>query len=136
MLIDTSTLSEVIKGHDTNVQARARLYLESHQRFTFSIMTRFEVLRGLHAKAADRQLANFEVFCSRSVVLPLDDTAIVEAAEIYGFLHQKGLLIDDVDILIAATAKVRGMGVITENPYHFNRVPNLEVRNWRSAGRR
>jgi tRNA(fMet)-specific endonuclease VapC len=134
LLIDTSTLSEVIKGRDAEVRAKAQLYLNRHGRFTFSSLTRFEILRGLRAKRAERQLVNFELFSSQSDVLPLDDAAIVEAARIYGLLYQRGQLIDDVDILIAATAKIRGMGVITENVEHFNRIDDLAVQSWRSQG--
>jgi len=36
---------------------RARAYLAVHQRFTFSIIARYEVLRGLHAKSPAAQLA-------------------------------------------------------------------------------
>ena len=39
-LIDTSTLSDVIKGKDDSVQQKAHAYLKRHQRFTFSILTR------------------------------------------------------------------------------------------------
>lgn len=46
-LIDTDTLSEVIKGRDPHVLRQAGEYLSAHQRFTFSIITRYEILRGL-----------------------------------------------------------------------------------------
>ncbi len=71
LLLDTSTLTEVIKGRSDAVRERARVYLISQRRFTFSILTRFEILRGLYAKGAARQIKEFDVFCSRSQVLPL-----------------------------------------------------------------
>jgi tRNA(fMet)-specific endonuclease VapC len=36
----------------------------------------------------------------------------------------------DADILIAASAIVRGMKVITNNENHFRRIPNLQIDNW------
>ena len=51
-LLDTDTLSEVMKGRDPQVQRRARQYLASYGCFTFSIITRYEILRGLKAKGA------------------------------------------------------------------------------------
>jgi hypothetical protein len=42
-LLDTDTLSEVMKGIDPQVQANARLYLRAFGRFTFSLITRYEI---------------------------------------------------------------------------------------------
>ena len=65
-LLDTDTLSEVMKGRDPQVQRRARQYLASYGCFTFSIITRYEILRGLKAKGATRQIATFRERCSFS----------------------------------------------------------------------
>ena len=88
-LLDTDTLSEVMKGRDLQVR-RAREYLAVHKRFTFSILTRYEILRGLKAKGATRQLRAFERQCRRSEVLPLTDPIVERAAEIYAELKRKG----------------------------------------------
>ena len=130
VLLDTSTLSEVIKGRSDAVRKRARAYLISQRRFTFSILTRFEILRGLYAKGAVRQIEEFDVFCSRSKVLPLTDTAVVNAARIYSLLRSRGESIDDLDILIAATAQANRLGIATENVDHFRRIPGLEIESW------
>lgn len=59
MLLDTSTLSDIIKGRNRTVTRRARQYLAKHGQFTFSTLTRYEILRGLEAKKATRQLMRF-----------------------------------------------------------------------------
>ena len=131
-LVDTATLSEVIKGKDERVAQRARDYLDHHLSFTFSILTRYENLRGLMAKEARRQIQRFEEQCQRSRVLPLTDEIVVRAAEIYGDLHRRGGIIGDADTLIAATALVHGLPVTTENVDHFLRVQGLRVESWRA----
>ena len=131
-LLDTVTLSEVIKGRDPAVLRHAREYLSVHGCFHFSIITRYEILRGLKAKDAFRQVELFESQCRASVVLPLTDEVVVRAAEIYGVLHKRGSLIGDADTLIAATALVHGLELVTENPDHFGRVPDLVFESWRS----
>jgi tRNA(fMet)-specific endonuclease VapC len=45
-------------------------------------------------------------------------------------LKKKGALIEDADILIAATAIKNELVVITDNTRHFDRIDNLEVSNW------
>lgn len=131
-LIDTDTLSEVIKGRDPHVLARAAEYLSVHQRFAFSIITRYEILRGLKAKGAARQIASFQERCKKSVVLALSDDIVNMAAEIYATLYREGQLVSDADILIAATAIVHGLDLVTENPGHFKRIKDLRVSSWRT----
>ncbi len=131
MLLDTDTLSEVMKGQDLHINRHAAVYLSKYGKFTFSIITRYEILRGLEAKQAFRKIQVFEERCEESLILPLSDEIIVQAAEIYGELYRKGQLISDADILIAATAKVNNLVLVTGNQAHFQRVSGLSLANWR-----
>jgi tRNA(fMet)-specific endonuclease VapC len=130
-LLDTNTLSEIMKGVDLHMQDHARRYLGIFRYFTFSIITRYEILRGLKARRATRQLARFEQRCQHSQVLPLTDEIIVQAAEVYAVLYQEGQLISDADILIAATALTHHLVLVTENVNHFRRIPGLSIESWR-----
>ncbi len=131
-LLDTSTPSAVMKQRDRHVQERAREYLHAHRRFTFSILTRYEILRGLKAKRAGRQIERFDRQCVVSEILPLTDSIVLKATDIYASLHERGKLIGDADTLIAATAVVHGLGLVTENTDHFIRIPELNVESWRA----
>lgn len=131
-LLDTDTLSEVMKGRNPQVQIAAQEYLAAYERFTFSTITRYEILRGLEAKNAYRQLEAFEERCRRSIVLPLSDEVIVKAAQVYGDLYRTGRLISDADILIAATALVYDLTLVTENVSHFQRIQALQIESWRN----
>ena len=131
-LLDTDTLSEVIKDRDPRVRQAARQYLQTHGSFTFSIITRYEVLRGLKAKSATRQVAAFEHWCQTSTVLPLSDDVVVRASDLYADLYRRGDLISDADILIAATALVHGLTLVTANVAHFQRISSLSLASWRT----
>ncbi len=131
-LLDTDTLSEVIKQVNPGVQDNARRYLSAFGHFTFSLMTRYEILRGLKARRATRQIEDFEERCQNSVILPLTDDIIVQAADLYALLRQQGQLIGDMDILIAATALKHDLVMVTENVTHFRRIPGLTIESWRS----
>lgn len=132
-LLDTDTLSEVMRGRDPAVRRRALEYLRTHGWFTFSLITRYEILRGLISKGALAQLRAFEQRCRASEVLPLTDPIIIRAAEIYADLKSRGELISDADILIAATASVHSLVLITNNVEHFRRIPSLQVQTWRKT---
>jgi tRNA(fMet)-specific endonuclease VapC len=127
-LLDTDILSALLKGRST-VVAQAQSYLRIHSKFSFSIITQYEVLRGLNAKGATVQIQAFQRFCRINEIVPLDDAIVQRAAEIYSRLHQGGTLIGDADILIAATAMERGFTVMTNNVRHFQRIPGLTIEN-------
>ena len=131
-LLDTDILSAIMRQHP-QATARARRYLVDQGRFTISIITRYEVLRGLLARQAVRQQHVFAQLCAASEVLPITDEVGVQAAAIYADLYTRGQLIGDADILIAATALVYGYAVATNNEAHFQRVDGLAVENWLHA---
>jgi tRNA(fMet)-specific endonuclease VapC len=106
VLLDSDTLSEIIKGRDIATQRQAQEYLVRHERFQFSIITRYEILRGLKAKDALSQIQAFDELCQNSIVLPLSNEIVVRAAGVFAALRKQGAIIDDADILIAATAQV------------------------------
>ena len=54
----------------------------------------------------------------------------MQATDIYADLYRRGTLIGDADILIAATALVHGLVVITNNGAHFRRITGLQLDNW------
>jgi len=130
-LLDTDTLSEIMRGRDSNIVQKAREYLRTHGQFRISIITRYEILRGLKAKQASGQITLFEERCRKSILYPLIDDIIIKASDIYAYLYNQGLLISDADILIASTALVNNLTLITGNLEHFNRIPNLVSQSWR-----
>jgi len=128
-LLDTDTLSLLRRRHP-QVVTHARAYLRRYGKLTFSELTRYEVVRGYKKVGATRQLAAFERFCQQHRVLPLDWSALEQAAEIWAELSRKGKLIGEVDILLAGMALAHGLAVVTRNTVHFQRIQGLVVLDW------
>ncbi|MEW6752573.1 MAG: type II toxin-antitoxin system VapC family toxin [Candidatus Latescibacterota bacterium] len=129
LLLDTDILSGLMRQHRVLVE-RGRAYLDDHGRFTFSVIAQYEVMRGLRARGAERQVRAFAAFCDQSRLLPVTPEVGSRAAEIYAALSRRGELIGDADILIAATALVHGLGLATHNVAHLSRVDGLSVDDW------
>ena len=128
-LLDTDVLSGLMRKTPAALD-RARAYLADHRQLTISLVTRFEVLRGLKAKRAAVQLAAFDLSCRGNEVLPITEAVIFRAAEIYADLHLRGQLIPDADLLIAATAIENRLVLATNNLSDFGRVSGLRIDNW------
>ncbi len=128
LVLDTDTISLVLKNNP-KVMAAANKYLSFFRGFTFSTITRFEILRGLKIRDARNQLARFEIVCNNSRILNINDEIIIKASDIYADLHRRGQIIGDADILIAATAIVNNLTIVTNNENHFSRILDLRVLN-------
>lgn len=71
-----------------------------------------------------------EEFINRAEVFQLDTDIEKKAGEIYADLRKNGELINDADILIAATVLANDSVLVTNNTDHFKRVKNLKIENW------
>ncbi len=131
-LLDTDVVSRINRG-DPIAVTRAAEYVGMHLHLSFSQMTRFEVLRGLFAKRATRQIEWFEEACTKAEILPITTEILDRAAVIWGDLHRAGRLIPDADLIIGVTALVHGLEMVTNNVRHFSRIPGLTVVNWLEA---
>lgn len=129
VLVDTDILSAVLRRNPAVTQA-ARSYLDIHGQLSFSAITRYEILRGLKAKNASRQQISFEKFCAANSILYITEEVILKAADVYADLYQRGELIGDADILIAATAITADCSLATNNERHFSRISDLRTENW------
>lgn len=52
-------------------------------------------------------------------------------ADIKAKLFDKGIRIEDMDLLIAATAIYNELTLVTNHTKHFENIPNLSLENWK-----
>lgn len=128
-LLDTNIVSFVIKN---NFQIKRKLEAIKFQRkrIYVSCITYFEIRRGFLAVDAPKQRERFNQLCQDYQIILLDDLVILEkAAEIHANLRARGLPIQTEDILIAATAIVKGL-IVVSNDSDLARVEGLSLENW------
>jgi tRNA(fMet)-specific endonuclease VapC len=128
-LIDTDILSYYLKGEKTVIK-NFENYLETYELIEISIITYYEIISGLQAKNAFKQLEIFEDFSNDNLVIPLTENSCKISGEIYSILRHKGEIVDDIDLLIAGIAIENEMVLVTNNEKHFQRIPDLKIENW------
>ena len=128
-LIDTDILSYYFKG-DEIVYKNFEIYLQRYDLIEISIVTYYEILSGLLAKNALKQIEIFEEFVIDNLIIPLTEDSVKISAELYSTMRQSGKIIDDIDLLIAGMAIENEMTLVTNNENHFKRIPGLKIDNW------
>jgi tRNA(fMet)-specific endonuclease VapC len=132
-LLDTDILSEVLKRKVPHVLQAAGQYLAVHQRLSFSAMTVYEILRGLRARQATRQLSQFLHTVGTSDVHPVSLSVLQRAAELWAEARSGGHPHNDADLIIAATALEAERVLVTGNTSHFAWINGLRLADWRTV---
>ena len=128
-LLDTNIVSLLVKQ---NLQISQKIEDIKAQRkgIFISCITYFEVRRVFLAVDAPKQRERFNQICQIYPIILLDDLAILEkAAEIHANLRLRGLPTQTEDILIAATAIVKDL-IVVSNDTDLARVEGLSLENW------
>lgn len=127
-LFDTDALSEAFRKRPAPSYLQWLSRIPPDQQFTSAVAIG-ELYKGaFRSHDPGRHLINIEtVVLSSLTVLSFD----VGAARIYGEieanLSRRGLILEDADLRIAATALCHGLEVVTGNLRHFERVPGIRL---------
>lgn len=116
-LVDTNVLSELAHpAPDAGVEAWARQV----SKIALSAVTVEEVWFGLRWKPSARVQTWFEeLLLRRCVVLPVSEDVAVRSGRLRGELRAKGAVRTQADMLIAATAAIHGLTLVTRNERDF-----------------
>ena len=127
--MDTNIVSFLLRG---NKQIQERVYREANggKGVIIPPIAYYEIKRGLIASNATVKLAAFEHLCNMLGVDVMDAKTLDRAAEIYASLKKTGRLIEDSDILIAASCLAHDCILVTDNTRHFDRIDGLQWVNW------
>lgn len=136
VLLDTDIFSEVLKGIDETVVARATAYVALFAHYTISTITVMEVVKGLHKVQREDRVQQFLNGLSTVELLTLNLPASEMAGRIYADLERTGQPIGRADPMIAAIALHHNLTLVTGNEAHYRRIQtvgyDLKLDNWRS----
>lgn len=125
-LLDTNVFGELFRG---NTRVRTAMSLAGLPNCAVSEISLAELLYGARKSGVERHYHEIEFVKNSFVTLPIG-SGISEFAKLKADLESKGCRIDNFDLLIAATAIVSNMTLVTHNTRHFERIPGLTVIDW------
>ena len=128
-LIDTDTIIFALRG-DSGVLAK----FEENKNLPISIsmITYAELVFG--AKRSQNEQKNMIKVNHIRDIYPIEELneGVMEVfADIKAKMFDKGIRIEDMDLLIAATAIYNELTLVTNNTKHFENIPNLKIENWK-----
>ena len=133
-VLDTNTISYFLRGEgNVDIHYQSKI-IESGNNYAIPFIVVYEIRRWLDNKPTKQIKLFAEAFNAmfQSVKNEAEMTADVwdKAVEIYIELKQKGQLIGDADILIAAYCLVNDYTLVTRNINDFSRIGKLKLVNW------
>lgn len=138
VVVDTDILSEIQRGKNAQVLARAGAHERAHGGISLSVLSVFEVVQGWQQRGRADRAAAFLAWIEPLEIVPFDLGSARLAGEIGGALMRAGRPIGVVDVGLAATAIQHGRVLVSGNSAHFGYVRDagfdLELANWRDAG--
>ena len=124
-LVDADWLIDAMVGRAIAQETLARL---SDEGVAVSIIAVAEVYEGAFTASDPRRtLVGMREFLGDFAIMPITDRVVEQFAQTRALLRRQGRLIPDMDLLIASTALVADLTLITRNLRHFTRIPGLQL---------
>ena len=136
VLLDTDIFSEILRGRNARVTAKAAEYRATYGRHPISIITVIEIVKGLHKVRREDRIHQFLKLVPALELLPLELRGAELAGRIHADLELAGQSIGRADPMIASVALGNNRTLVTGNTSHYRRVQalgySLQLMDWRA----
>ena len=127
-LLDTDTCIHWLRG---TVAVRERIAAVGLIEMAMSVVTLAELRYGASASArADANQRAVDGLLGGLAVFGVSPATARVFGDTKAHLRARGELLEDFDLLIAATAQTHALTLVTNNTVHFRRIPGLRLDNW------
>ncbi|HEX9668419.1 MAG TPA: type II toxin-antitoxin system VapC family toxin [Thermoanaerobaculia bacterium] len=130
-LVDTNVVSELIRPQPHLPLVRRLLSTDPALLFASEI-TRYELRFGaaIHSQSSVVWSKVQREILPLPIWLPIDERVALATADLRAALRKSGKGIEVPDAILAATASVHELVLVTRNVRHFQNVPGLALENW------
>jgi len=124
-LIDTDQVIWYLRGQESVVNLLQSL---GKGNLGLSVVALAEVLEGIYNQPDEtKRFEGLAKFLTGVKVVDVDERIAHQFAKIRSNLRQRGNLIENMDIFIAATAMVNDLVLVTDNKKDFERIKGLKL---------
>jgi tRNA(fMet)-specific endonuclease VapC len=127
-LIDTDIVIYSLKKIDIVID-NFRKHLDAPK--YLSVVTYGELVFGARkSKNVEKNLATVHRIAELFPIIDISPAIMETFGTLKAVLQKRGTAVDDMDLLIAATAMTHSLMLVTNNEKHFRRIKGLEMVNW------
>ena len=127
-MFDTDTVSFFMK--DNPKEIRKKVAKHNKDDFCISAITCAELMFGLKKNYSEKLDFWLNEVLDRFRVISFDDASSIIYGEIRATLEKSGNPLDNMDMLIAASALAAKATLVSNNVKHFSRIKGLKIEDW------
>ena len=126
-LIDT----DICSAHLRNVRGVGARFVQHGGQLCISAVSLGELYAwASRAKSPPRHLEGLIALLSDMTILEVDNEVARRFGQVRGRMLDRGQIVPGMDLLIAATALVHNLTMVTHNTRHFADIPGLAIEDW------
>jgi tRNA(fMet)-specific endonuclease VapC len=129
-ILDTDIIVALLKGTPQAIQKITSIE-EAGEPISTTIVTVYELVKGAYlSRRCEENLAKVTDVISNVQILDLTFNACEEAAKIYRELKNKGTMVGEFDILIAAITRANNQELVTRDEHFELLIDETKLQKW------
>lgn len=126
MVLDTDTISYYLRGS----QSVKEHFVKHKYELASTSINYAELMYGLKKRDNKKYLPKVEMIFDNIKIYDFDKKSAAIFSTLKANMQNKGIIVADMDLMIASIALANGEKLISNNLKHFNKIENLEFESW------
>ena len=126
-MLDTNTVSLIAQNNDSAIK---NLLKHDKDTICISAIVYAEIFYGLEKKGSMRLINEVNSVLKKMTIISFDESHSEFYGKIRTTLEKSGNPLDNMDILIAASALAAKATLVSNNVKHFSRIKGLKIEDW------
>jgi len=127
MVLDTDTISYYLRGS----QSVKNKFIKHQYELSSTSINYAELMYGLKKRDNKKYLPKVEMIFDNIKIYDFDKKSAEVFSTLKAEMQNKGIVVADMDLMIASIALANGEKLISNNLKHFSKIENLELENWK-----
>ncbi len=126
MVLDTDTISYYLRG-SMSVKDK---FIQHQYELASTTINYAELMYGLKKRDNKKYLPKVEMIFDNIKIYDFDKKAATVFSTLKADMQTKGIVVADMDLMIASIALANGEKLISNNLKHFSKIENLDLESW------
>ncbi len=126
MVLDTDTISYYLRG-SKSVKDK---FVQHQYELASTTINYAELMYGLKKRDNKKYLPKVEMIFDNIKIYDFDKKSAAVFSSLKADMQAKGIVVADMDLMIAGIALANGEKLISNNLKHFSKIENLKLESW------